>query len=162
MKTASNNVLRNELENEFDTGAGETADTAVATLPPAVIHCRDAADETTLKDTFDLSKIAGEVKIVHGLDGVTKAAMLLASAKGTRIVTTGMPLDIAASIGEVTVIKTWAARTTNEGNKYPARSEVPVVISVRKVLDKEAYARLKESEDFALAFGAGEDQSSPF
>jgi hypothetical protein len=162
MKTASNNVLRNEANEFADSGETAIIENVAVALPPAVIHCRDAADESTLKDTFDLSKIAGEVKVVHGLDGVTKAAMLLASAKGTRIVTTGMPLDIAASIGEVTVIKTWAARTTAEGNKYPARSEVPVVISVRKVLDKEAYARLKESEDFKLAFGAGQPEDSPF
>jgi hypothetical protein len=101
MKTnANSNVLRSEIENEFDTGAASN-DSNVATLPPAIIHCRDAADEATLTETFDLSKVAGATKIVHGLANATQLALLNSASKGTKVITTGMPLDVAAQLGDV-------------------------------------------------------------
>ena len=103
MKTAFANVLRNEASEFAD--SGETATIAAPTA--ALIHTRDAADYTALSSNCDLEKVADLRKVVHGLSSESQMALLSAASKGTRIVTTGLPLDIAAQLGEVTVIRSW-------------------------------------------------------
>lgn len=170
MKTSPFNpfgrILRNEVEFEQEivgAGAGDDVNNdgdAPVELEPAIIHTRDEADYTALAGSFDLTRIAGKTKLVHGLTTPTRVALLSAAAKGTRVITTGLPTDMAAELGEITVVRAWS-KTREDGSKSSG-STPPAVYSVRKVVDPEAYARLKESDDFKAAFGQGEPTDSAF
>jgi hypothetical protein len=133
-------------------------------LPPAVLHTRDKSDYDALISNFSIDKIAGQVKIVHGLTSESQMALLRAASKGTRIVTTGLPVDIASQLGEIMVIRSWDKErpdgTRTRGCTAPATYCVRKVIATQEAA--EAYARLKESPDFKEAFGAGEADSEAF
>jgi hypothetical protein len=152
---AQNNVLRNEA-NEF-ADAGETA-----TIAPtaALIHTRDVADYNALTSNCDLDKVADIRKVVHGLSSEAQMALLSAASKGTKVVTTGLPLDIAAQLGEVTVIRSW--NKTREDGSRSSGSTPPQAYFAGKVIDKEAFEILKTYSEFAAAFGKGEEEGSAF
>jgi hypothetical protein len=137
---------------------------AVTELPPAVLHTRDKADYDALTSNFSINKIAGQVKIVHGLTSESQMALLRAANKGTRIVTTGLPVDIASKLGEIMVIRSWD-KERPDGTRTRGCT-TPAIYCIKKVLETEeaaaAYARLKESADFKEAFGAGEAEDEAF
>ena len=99
-------------------------------------------------------------KVVHGLSSESQMALLSAASKGTRIVTTGLPLDIAAQLGEVTVIRSW--NKTREDGSRSSGSTPPQAYFAGKILDAEAFAVLKGYSEFAAAFGKGEESGSAF
>lgn len=151
-------ILRNEA-SEFGSDSGETA-TAVVTPTAALIHTRDAADYTALAGNCDLEKVADLRKVVHGLSSESQMALLSAASKGTRIVTTGLPLDIAAQLGEVTVIRSW--NKTREDGSRSSGSTPPQAYFAGKILDAAAFEVLKGYSEFAAAFGKGEESGSAF
>ena len=157
MKTAFATIARNEASEFAD--SGETA-TITETPTAALIHTRDAADYTALSSNCDLEKVADLRKVVHGLSNESQMALLSAASKGTRIVTTGLPLDIAAQLGEVTVIRSW--NKIREDGYRSSGSTPPQAYFAGKVIDKDAFEILKGYEAFAAAFGQGEPTGSAF
>lgn len=162
--------LFNEVSNELETvgaGAGEGdnnvgLEDAPAGQTAALIHTRDEKDYAVLAGAFNLDKIADLRKVVHGLNGESRAAIIKAAAKGTPIVSTGLPVDMAADIGEVTIIRAWNVEKADGSRSQGATP--PAVYSVRKVADMDAYNALKTNPDFLKAFALGEAgaEDSPF
>lgn len=149
------------------TGELENTNVAIEDAPAegqtaALIHTRDEKDYGVLAAAFDIAKIADLTKVVHGLNTESRTAIIKAAAKGTRVVSTGLPVDMAAEIGEVTLIRAWSTEKT-DGTRNQG-STPPALYSVRKVVDSEAYEALKNTAEFKKAFGQGEatDADSPF
>lgn len=139
------------------------SETAVVDTPAAepiniLVHTRDAADAKTLLENFDVNKLdpAGvKARYTTGLTLETRTALMNANSKGTRIITTGLPLDIAAEIGEVTQIRAWNKQRP-DGTKTSG-CQSPVRYFSGKVKSPEAMAALKATPEFAACFGASDE-----
>ena len=148
----------NRLFNESaDASAPENFSGGTATIAKPkniLVHTRNADDQKVLTENFDISKI-GNARFVTGLQTDAQTALVKAAAKGTQIVTTGLPLDIAASLGEVTVLRAWN-KTREDGTKTQG-STPPADYFAGKIVDPAAFAELKASPAFAKAFNTDDD-----
>jgi len=131
---------------------------AVAEPQNILVHTRDAADAKTLLENFDINKLdpAGvKARYTTGLTLETRTALLSAHSKGTRIVTSGLPLDIAAEIGEVTLIRAWNKERADGTRTSGCQS--PVLYFAAKVKSPDAMAALKATPEFAACFGSKDE-----
>ena len=119
---------------------------------PVLIHTRDEADQKTLLDNIDINTLGSEVEYVHGLLPESQVNLLMAAKLGTRIVTTGMPLDIASKVGEVTVARAWDV-TKTDGTRSRG-CQPPQQYFAGRVYDQAAFDALKNSEAFKKVFTA--------
>ena len=122
-----------------------------------LIHSRNAEDQKVLTENFDVS-ILGSPRYVTGLMADAQTALVRAAAKGQRVVSTGLPLDIAASLGEVTIVRAWN-KTREDGTKTQG-STPPADYFAGKIKDAEAFAILKSSAAFAKAFNTDDDEET--
>lgn len=115
-----------------------------------LVHTRTEEDAKVLQNNFDLSKMGETPTFVHGLTASTQASILVAKAQGKKIVTNGLPVDIAAKLGEITQIRAWD-RQKEDGSRSTGTS-TPEDFAVHKIKDMDAYEKLKENPLFADAF----------
>jgi len=134
--------------------------TAAPAQRKVLIHARNEEDKKLLQDSFDLTRLGANPRFVTGLMTDAQMSMVQAAAQGKRIVSSGLPLDIAANLGEVTIVRAWS-RVKDDGSKS-AGSTPPADYYARKIVDAEAFARLKESADFLAAFALGEEEAEAF
>ena len=129
----------------------ENTDTAAVETPTQkiLVHTRNEDDRKVLNENFNVSKM-GKPQYITGLGMESQKALMIASIKGQRIVTTGLPLDITASLGEVTVVRAWSTEKA-DGSKSQG-SIPPADFYAGKIVNPEAYANLKENPDFIAAF----------
>lgn len=125
-------------------------DTVVAPTP-FVLHTRNADDQALIKGAFDLSRI-GKPSYVTGLGDDTKLALMKAALNGTKVVSTNLPIDIASTLGEVTLIRAWSVAKADGSTS--SGSKAPVDYLVRQIQNREAYDRVKSNPDFIAAFSA--------
>lgn len=115
-----------------------------------LIHTRTADDAKVLTDNFDLSKLGSNHKFVHGLTVEAQTALLMAKATGKRIISNGLPVDVASKLGEITMVRAWD-KTREDGSRTTGAS-APELYHVGKVADTEAFEKLKKYPEFADAF----------
>tara|TARA_R110001592_G_scaffold202364_4_gene451775 strand:+ start:356 stop:796 length:441 start_codon:yes stop_codon:yes gene_type:complete len=129
----------------------ENTDTAAVETPTQkiLVHTRNEDDRKVLNENFNVSKM-GKPQYITGLGMEAQKALMIASIKGQRIVTTGLPLDITASLGEVTVVRAWSTEKA-DGSKSQG-SIPPADFYAGKIVNPEAYAKLKDNPDFIAAF----------
>ncbi len=127
-----------------------TPDTAKTRI---LVHTRNEDDRKVLNENFNVSKM-GTPQYITGLGMDAQKALMIASIKGTRIVTTGLPLDITASLGEVTVVRAWSTEKA-DGSKSQG-SIPPADFYAGKIVNAEAFASLKNDPVFIAAFTAAE------
>ena len=128
----------------------ENTETAVETPTQKIlVHTRNEDDRKVLNENFNVSKM-GKPQYITGLGMEAQKALMIASIKGQRIVTTGLPLDITASLGEVTVVRAWSTEKA-DGSKSQG-SIPPADFYAGKIVNPEAYAKLKDNPDFIAAF----------
>jgi len=126
--------------------------TAVVAEPiKFLLHSKNDEDKALIKGAFDLSKI-GTPSYVCGLGTDAQMAMVKAALTGTKIMTTGLPIDIAASLGEITQIRAW--NVVKKDGTTSAGSKLPVDYYVGAIGNREAYDRIKSNPDFVAAFSA--------
>lgn len=130
----------------------ENTETAVETPTQKIlVHTRNEDDRKVLNENFNVNKM-GKPQYITGLGMDAQKALMVASIKGTRIVTTGLPLDITASLGEVTVVRAWSTEKA-DGSKSQG-SIPPADFYAGKIVNPEAFAKLKDNPDFIAAFTA--------
>lgn len=118
-----------------------------------IVHARDEDELKTLKGQFDFPT-AGLVidQTVFGLSPETQAELILASRLGTPIYTTGLPVDIAAKLGEgIVQVRAWD-KTRSDGTRSSGCT-APTRYAILNIQDSEAYKRLAENPDFQAALG---------
>ena len=118
-----------------------------------LVHARDAADAKVLLENFDINKLDPNGVIARyttGLTAETRQALSNASRKGTRIVSTGVPLDIAADIGEVTVVKVWDYQ--RDDGRRSRGGPYAVNYFAGRIKDVKLFNILKQTEAFKAAF----------
>jgi len=133
-----------------------TVDTTETVAEPqnVLIHTRDAADAKVLLENFDINKLdpnGVKARYTTGLTLETRTALLSAHSKGTRIISSGMPLDIAAEIGLITQIRAWNKERADGTRTSGCQS--PVLIYAGKVKSMDAYNALIATPEFAACFG---------
>ena len=121
-----------------------TAQTPIATL----IHSRDEADSKVLDGAY---KPGGIITRVHGLVTASQVALQIAAKEGKRIVTTGLPLDIAGTLGRVTIVRAWD-KTRPDGSRSMG-SSAPQEYYAMTIKNSEAFEALEKSAQFQAAFG---------
>lgn len=124
-------------------------------LPKLLVHTRTEEDAKLLQDNFNLNVLGKDHKFVHGLSRSTQTAIAKAAIRGHRVISNGLPVDIASEIGEVTIVRAWDV-TKDDGSRSTGTS-TPITYSVRAVADEEAYERLKQNPDFAAAFASDDE-----
>lgn len=136
------------------------ATTETPTKGKVLIHTRNEAEAETFKKNFDVSKLGDDIRFVHGLLPTAQASMMACAETGRRLISTGLPLDIAASIKEVTVARCWDK--VKEDGSRSSGSTPPVCHFASVIVDREAYEALKALPEFNLAFGSGEATEAAF
>lgn len=132
---------------------------SVETATPILVHGRSVEDLQGLKSNFDLNKL-GNPKFTVGLTVDSQMKLLEAAKNGTRIVSTGLPLDIAAKVGEVTIVRAWD-RVREDGSKTTG-SLPPVDIFSTKIHNRDAFEALKATPEWAAAFTEPEPDEPAF
>lgn len=115
-----------------------------------LIHTRKEEEASLLKNNFDLNALGDNHRFVFGLSRDTQRALTKAADKGWKIVSNGLPVDIASELGEITIIRAWDI-TKDDGSRSTGTS-TPKVHYIGEVTDFDAYERLKSNEDFIAAF----------
>lgn len=123
------------------------------TTRPVLVHTRNEEDAKTLAANFDLTKLGSDVRFTHGLMPSAQASLLACKETGRRIISTGLPLDIASEVGEVTLVRAWN-KVREDGSKSSGATP-PADYHAGKIVDAEAFAALKQLPEFAAAFGLG-------
>lgn len=135
--------------------SNENTETAVTPVNRILVHTRSKEDCEILKEQFNISK-HGNPTYVYGLGMNTQKQLMLATIKGEKIFTSGLPLDISAECGELTVVRAWKTEKT-DGTKSSG-SVPPVNYYVGKIVNAEAYAKLKLDPNFLEAFTSTESE----
>lgn len=139
-----------------ENNAVETAaETAVAEPKKFLLHTRDADDKELVKKNFDLSTI-GKPSYVSGLTDNTKMALMQAKMDGVKVVTTALPIDIASTIGEITIVRAWSG-TKKDGSTYSG-CQAPADFHVGRIGNREAFDEIKSNPLFVKAFAAVQDE----
>jgi len=120
-----------------------TAQTPIETI----VHTRDEADSKLLEGAY---RPNGVISRVHGLVTASQVALQIAAKEGKRIVTTGLPLDIAGSLGRVTIVRAWD-KTRPDGSRSMG-STPPQEYYAMTIKNVEAFEALEKSDLFKAAF----------
>jgi hypothetical protein len=121
-----------------------------------LLHVRDEQELNTLKNV--MPSAVADAQVVFGLTLPTQVAIGTAKGEGKEIVTTGLPLDVAATIGKVTVIRAWDKALPGGGRSTGCQP--PKNIAAMEIMDMEAYKELIESPLYLKAIGKGEAPST--
>jgi len=121
-----------------------------------LVHTRTEAEGKLLADCPNVAKMGESRKFVHGLTASTQAAILVAKAQGKKIITNGLPVDIASQLGEITQIPAWD-RIKDDGSRSTGTG-TPVDYAIHKIKDVDAYNQLKQNPLFADAFESTEEE----
>lgn len=111
-----------------------------------LIHTRTEAEATVLK-----SKGGHKGRSVVGLTEPTKTALIKAALKGNEIITNGLPLDFALSLGPVTLQRAWSTEKS-DGVRDPQR------VIVLQIANEEAFAELQKSDAYKTAIVSEEEE----
>lgn len=116
-----------------------------------LLHVRDEAELNVLKSVTP-STVAG-AKIVFGLTAPTQGELIAANRLGDKIITTGLPLDVASTLGKVTVVRAWDKILPGGGRSTGCQA--PRILATMEIMDEEAYAELIQSPLYLKAIGQG-------
>ena len=141
--------LKTELVDAAAPEALQSTTETPTKLPRVLVHTRDADDKKVLTDNFDLTKV-GRPVYISGLMTDAQLKMVKAAAQGVRIVSTGLPLDLAANLGKITIIRAWD-KTRKDGTRTQG-STPPADYYAGRIIDSEAFEALKDSPLFVKAF----------
>lgn len=134
-----------------------TENTVIETVEstPILVHGRSVEDLQGLKANFSLEKL-GTPRFTVGLTTDAQLALREAAKNGTRIISTGLPLDISAKLGDVTIVRAW--NKVREDGSRSSGATPPADFFAGQIIDAEAYATLKSSPLWAKAFANGEPE----
>lgn len=121
-----------------------------------LIHCRDEAELNVLKNV--MPAIIENAKVVFGLTVPTQVELISAKKDGAEITTTGLPLDVASSVGKVTVVRAWDKMLPGGGRSTGCQP--PKNIAAVEIMDADAWQQLQSHPLFMKAIGTGESAST--
>lgn len=137
----------------MNTPAIETpAATVEAPTKKTLIHTRDEADQKVLQNAYPIEEKFGTVRYVHGLSAETQLSLISARNKGTEVATTGLPLDIAGKLGEVTLVRCWNKKSADGSSSSGSRPAANYFAAA--ILNQEAFTLLKGTKEWNACFPA--------
>ena len=116
-----------------------------------LLHVRDENELNMLKNVVPQT-VAG-AKVVFGLTAPTQGELIAANRLGDKIITTGLPLDVASTLGKVTVVRAWDKVLPGGGRSTGCQA--PRTLATMEIMDEEAYAELIQSPLYLKAIGQG-------
>jgi hypothetical protein len=138
--------MSNDTNNN---GAAAVAETEF--VKAKIVHCRDEAERKTLENV--MPEALKNARVVFGLTVPTQAELIAAVRCGDEIITTGLPLDVASSLGKVTVLRAWDKALPGGGRSTGCQP--PRTLATMEIMDEEAYAELIASPLYLKAIGKG-------
>lgn len=116
-----------------------------------LLHVRDENELNMLKNV--VPNTVANAKVVFGLTAPTQGQLIAANELGNKIITTGLPLDVASQLGKVTVVRAWDKVLPGGGRSTGCQA--PRILATMEIMDEEAYAELIQSPLYLKAIGQG-------
>ena len=128
----------------------KTDTTATTAAPKFILHTKDEADKAVLLDHFSPTKYGRPVSL-SGHDADTKNTLVAASVRKMKIISTGLFLEEAASLGAVTIVRAYDRTDPNTGTRNRG-CRTPENFFAAKVKNADALAVLQAMPEYAAAF----------
>jgi hypothetical protein len=114
-----------------------------------LLHVRNEEELRTLNAVIPAA-IAG-CEVVFGFTALSKAKMLDHKAEGGKLLTTGLPLDMAAEIGQVTVLRAWDKVLAGGGRSMG--SQPAKEVTTLTIVNQKAYEAMLLTPEYQKAVG---------